>query len=212
MSCVTRRKPARRGSAAARSGAGHAWGGSPVADLQWGGRGGTPSSVPQELACGNNSCSPDTQPGPACGGPGPAGGGPPPAAPQGCGRGITQRSAVTTARSATGASGCGPGVPEEFARSNNSRSLVTRRGPARGGPGPACGGPPTAAPQGCGCGVTRRSVPQELAHRNNSRSRSTRREPADLKPAVLSAAFAAAVALGPTRQPWCRPSDLNRMQ
>ena len=154
MSCVTRHKPARRGSAAARSGAGHAWGGSPVADPQWGGRGGTPSSVPQELARSNNSRSPDTIRRPACGGPGPAGAGTPITAPQGCGHGVTRRS-----------------VPQELACSHNNRSPGTMCGPACGGPGPAGSGPPITAPQGCGGGVTRRSPPQG-AHPGNSRSSS----------------------------------------
>ena len=57
-------------------------------------------------------------------------------------------------------------------------SLYIMRGPARGGPGPARSGPPTAAPQGRGRGGTRRSVSPELACSNNSRGPDTIRRPA----------------------------------
>ena len=153
--------PARGGPGPARGGPRLGRGGPPTAAPQGRGRGGTRRSVSPELACSNNSRSPDTIRRPAWGGPGPAGAGTPITAPQWCGHGVTRRSA-----------------PQELACSHNNRSPGTMCGHACGGPGPAGGGPPITAPQGCGRGVTRRSVPQELARHDNSRSRGARREPA----------------------------------
>ena len=103
-------------------GPGPAGAGSPITAPQGCGHGVTRRSVPQELACSHNNRSPGTMCGPACGGQGPAGGGqgpagggPPITAPQGCGRGVTRRSA-----------------PQEPARHDNSRSRGARREPAHG--------------------------------------------------------------------------------
>ena len=181
--------PARGGPGAARGGPRLARGGSPTAAPQGRGRDDTRRSVSQELACSNNSRSPDTSRRPACGGPGPAGAGTPITAPQGCGHGVTRRL-----------------VPQELACSHNNRSPGTVCGPACGGPGPACGGPgpagggpPITAPQGRGRGVTRRSVPQKPARHDNSRSRGTRREPARGGSNTMSNRFQR------PRLLWCQP-------